>query len=111
MESKKIMLPVGKGRIYVYGSALKAMRGYPVSIDLEKIPGPCTDTSCQIITRLVFNKYRESQASTYVSLSAEGISLYISREVYNSIDRGRQNIKLVAAIGNRLSAKGFTYVM
>ncbi len=110
MNRKEVKVRVGKGYLSFSQSVFGATGGFPLVLEIEKSRSPCTDTSCQIIAKLVVRRYEPSQDADCVPLTGSGIPIYISREAYDSIDRGRQEVSILTTIGKRVVAKNYTYV-
>lgn len=110
MNRKEVKVRVGKGYLSISRSVFEVTDGSPLILEIEKSRGPCTDTSCQIIAKLVVRGYEPSQGADSVPLTGSEIPIYISREAYDSIDRGRQEVSILTTIGKKVVAKGFTYV-
>lgn len=109
MGGKKIRIPVGKGNVYVDNSVTKIANNSHLILELEKERGPCTDVSCQIIVKLLIHKADREIDSSFVHIMNDTISLYLSPEVYDSIDKGRQDVEIITTLGKKLAAKGFVY--
>ncbi|MCW6170986.1 MAG: hypothetical protein LVQ96_07425 [Thermoplasmatales archaeon] len=109
MGGKKIKMSIGKGNIYVDKSVVESGNSPNLILELEKERGPCTDVSCQIIVKLLIHKADGETDPSFVHIMNDSISLYLSPEVYDSIDKGRQDVEITTTLGKKFVAKGFIY--
>jgi len=109
MCGKKIRIPVGKGNVYVDNSVTNIANNSNLILELEKERGPCTDVSCQIIAKLLVHKADGETDPGFIHIMNGAVSLYLSPEVYDSIDKGRQDVEIITTLGKKLAAKGFVY--
>lgn len=98
-------IPVGKGSITVYGSLARTLKGKLLVLDLLLKKGPCQDDTCQItmgVDAKIIQKAYDND------LQEHGFSLAIDRELFQSIDRGREHI-IIKGKAARVTVKGFAF--
>lgn len=104
-----LTINVGNGKIVIGENVIPYISNNHIFITVRKEKGPCVDQSCQIITKVNIQKL-DKIPDDAIRVEKNGISLFLNREVANSIDRGRENVLLKKTLAGKIGIRGFTYI-
>ncbi len=101
-------IPAGKGSITVDRSLSRTLEGKLLVLDLSLRKGPCPDDMCQINMDVDAKIVQKAKRDTDNDPQEHGFSLAIDREVFRSIDRGREHI-IIKGKASSVTVKGFSF--
>ena len=104
-----IDLKVGLGTLRIYGLMDSQERKF-LEISMVSVNGPCSDESCQIIRKVVARLSKPADLSRYITLAVSGITVYLEREVFDSIDRGRSNVRAKVMRSGKVVVSGISII-
>ena len=104
-----IDLKVGLGTLRIYGAMDSPERKF-LEMSIVSVNGPCNDESCQIIRKVEARLSKPADQSGYISLAVSGITVYLEREVYDSIDRGRSNVRAKVTRSGKVVVSGISII-
>lgn len=101
---------IGKGTVTVDSRVAGALNGKALVIDLESRKGPCDDVSCQIIRKPLARDQEKGDTAGFIAVEHGTVSLLLNREVYRSIDAGRETVTVKLARNGKFTVRGFSYI-
>ena len=102
-------IQIGKGSIDIGDKALKLIGNRVLSISILTTQGACTDEMCPLIKTAVCEIKDNFSTNTLYKIQ-DPVKIEMPQEVYNSIDRERQHIKLKISLKGKPEIKGFSLV-
>lgn len=101
-------IPAGKGSITVDSHLARTLEGKLLVLDLSLRKGPCPDDMCQINMDIDAKIVQKVEKPSGIDPQEQGFSLAIDREVFRSIDKGREHI-IIKGKAASVTVKGFTF--
>ncbi len=102
-------IQIGNGSIEIGDKEVKLIGNRVLSISVTTVQGPCTDEMCPLIKKSAC-AIIESFSSNNNYRIENPLKIEMPEEVYNSINRERQKIKIKSKIGRKLEIKGLSLV-
>jgi len=100
-------ISAGKGIIAIEASLLQILDGKLLVLDMLSEKGPCPDDMCQLLPSITAKIVDDAENPSDNAARKRGFSLAVDRDVYRSIDKGREHIT-VKRKGAGATVKGFT---
>ncbi len=101
---------VGKGSITVDSKGKALLSGKLLFLTLVSMKGPCNDVTCQVIRKIEAREGNFEEMPGMVRVEGEDFTVVMSREIFRSIDMGREVVSIRRSGRGNFSVKGFTYV-
>ncbi|WMT52183.1 MAG: hypothetical protein RE471_04710 [Ferroplasma sp.] len=100
---------VGNGSIEIGDKEVKLIGTRILSISVTTVQGPCNDEMCPLIKKPVCTIVDHfSQSEDY--RIENPLQIEMQQEVYNSINRERQAVKIKYKIGGKFEIKGLSLI-
>ncbi len=104
-----MQIRVGNGSIEIGDKEVKLIGHRVLSISIMTIQGPCTDEMCPLIKKPVCTIIDGFTSIDNYRIE-NPIKIEMLQEVYNSINRDRQKVKIKYKIGGKLEIKGLSLI-
>ncbi|WP_337860667.1 hypothetical protein [Ferroplasma sp.] len=102
-------IQIGKGTLDIDEKIINLTGNKVISISIVSVQGACTDNMCPLIKKTVC-----TIVDNYIlknSFKAEyPVKIEIADDVYYSIDKERQNVKLKSSFNKKIEVKGLSLV-
>ncbi len=100
---------IGKGTMEIGDRVIKLIGNRVLSLSVITVKGPCTDEMCSLI-----RKPKCNVTDNYVLQNAyvvkEPIKIEMPQELYYSIDREREHIKVKISLNGKIEIKGLSLI-
>ncbi|BAB60341.1 TVG1228987 [Thermoplasma volcanium GSS1] len=100
---------VGAGKVLVDENITSSLNGKYILLTTRVESGPCLDGMCQVIRELQA-EIVDRVSENLLFFGNEKVKIAMDKSVYNSINKGREEIKLKYGRGYKLFVSGFSYV-
>ena len=104
-----MQIKVDNGSIEIGDKEVKLIGHRVLSINVITIQGPCTDEMCPLIKKPVCTIIDDFTPGDNFIIE-NPVKIEMQQEVYNSINRERQKVKIKYKIGGKLEIKGLSLV-
>ncbi|MGC8506529.1 MAG: hypothetical protein ACP5NK_07490 [Thermoplasmata archaeon] len=104
-----IDLKVGLGTLRIRGAIDSPERKF-LEVSVISVNGPCSDESCQVIRKVVARLSRPADLSRYVTIEVPGLSVFLEKEVFDSIDMGRSTVAAKVMRSGKVVVSGISII-
>jgi hypothetical protein len=102
-------IQVGKGTIALDEKTIKLTKNKVISISIVVTQGACTDNMCPVIKKAVCNINDDYTIKDSFRIE-KPVKIEMESEVYYSIDKERENVKLKGSFNKKIELRGFSLV-
>jgi hypothetical protein len=102
-------IQVGNGNIDIVDKAIKLIGNRILSMSVITTQGACTDEMCPLIKKIVCNITDNFEMNSSYKIQSP-VKIEMPQEVYYSIDKERQHIKIKISLNGKLEIKGLSLI-
>ncbi|MCL4453606.1 hypothetical protein [Ferroplasma sp.] len=102
-------IQVGNGSIEIGDKEFKLIGKRVLSISVTTIQGPCTDEMCPLIKKPVCTIIDHFTPNNDYRIE-NPLQIEMQQEIYNSINKERQAVKIKYKIGGKFEIKGLSLI-
>jgi hypothetical protein len=102
-------IQIGNGSIEIGGREVSLIGDRILSISVVTVQGPCTDEMCPLIKKPVCSLVDHFTLTDNYRIEAP-LKIEMQYEIYNSINRERQKVKIKYKIGGKFEIKGLSVI-
>jgi hypothetical protein len=100
---------LGNGTMEITDKALKLINGRVLSVAIAMVPGACTDKMCPMIKKTICNIVDNYELNDAYKIE-EPVRIEIPEEMYYSINKERQHVKIKASFNGKIEIRGLSLV-
>lgn len=108
--SKMIEIPAGKGVIKLILFNTLNSEEHVILLESYTEKGPCNDEWCQVQRTIRVRPASTVPEGDWSVVHSGEITIAMGRDIYSSIDRGREVVTMKEAKPGSFSSRGFTYI-
>ncbi len=102
-------IQVGNGTIEIADKVIKLIGNNVLSISIITTQGACTDEMCPLIKKAACNITKSFRTDSSYKIQ-NPVKIEMPHEVYYSIDKERQHIKIKTSLNGKLEIKGLSLI-